>query len=298
MSLQQLEFVIARFTAMKANWSATVSLEQMRRDLDSLAVGFPAPAQFRTEPISAGGVEAEWIDTPSVDFTKTLLYFHGGGFAVGSLRGTRNFAAHLSVATGARVLVAGYRLAPEFTFPAPLEDAESAYRWLLSQGQPPARIALCGDSAGGGLALALIARLLAAGIALPSCAILFTPWADLRCGAASYELLRDRDPVANREMAQMMAATYLGADGRPDDPRATPVLADFKGFCPLFIQGAGRDVFRDDARAIQERATDAGVDSLLDEWPEMIHTWQLYASVLDEARQALAKARKFLSRHW
>jgi monoterpene epsilon-lactone hydrolase len=264
MSLQQLESVIARFTAMKANWSATVSLEQMRRDLDILSMGFPAPAQSRTEPVSAGGVEAEWLDTPSVDSTKTILYFHGGGFAVGSISGTRHFAAHLSAATAARVLVVGYRLAPEFTFPAPLEDAESAYRWLLSQGQPPGKVALCGDSAGGGLALALIGRLLAAGIALPSCAILFTPWADLRCGAASYDLLRDRDPVGNREMAQMMAATYLGAAGKPDDPRATPVLADFKGYCPLLIQAAGRDVFRDDARAIQERATAAGVDSVLD----------------------------------
>ena len=298
MSAEELDAVIARFAAMKAGWGTAVTLEQMRSGLDDLYASYAPVAGFNAEPVRAGGVPAEWVRAPGVASDEVILYFHGGGFAVGSLRGSRHYAARLSAATRTAVLVLDYRLAPEHTFPAQIDDAEASYRWLLSLGKTGAQIALQGDSAGACLALALLARLRSAGAPMPACAALLTPWADMRCEAQSYDTLKHEDPVANREMALMMAATYLGASGRADDPNATPVLGDFSGFCPLLIQAAGRDVFRDDARAIDRCAQRAGVPCELQEWPGMIHQWQLYAAELAEARQALEKVGQFLSRHF
>jgi monoterpene epsilon-lactone hydrolase len=298
MSAEQLNAIIVRFGAMKARWGTTVTLQQMRSDLDDLYASYaPAPG-FNAEPVCAGGVNAEWVAAPGLASGQVILYFHGGGFAVGSLRGSRHYAAQLSAATRTPVLVLDYRLAPEHTFPAQIEDAEAAYRWLLSLGKTGAQIALQGDSAGACLALALLARLRSTAAPMPACAALLTPWADLRCQGQSYDTLKDEDPVANREMALMMAATYLGASGKAEDPRATPVLDDFTGFCPLLIQAAARDVFRDDARAIHACAGRAGVLCEIEEWPGMIHQWQLYAADLAEGRQALEKVNQFLSRHF
>ncbi len=298
MSTEQLDAIITRFGAMKAGWGSTVTLERMRSDLDDLYASYAAAPGFKAQPVLAGGVPAEWISAPGLSSDRVILYFHGGGFAVGSLRGSRHYAAQLSDTTRTPVLVLDYRLAPEHTFPAQIEDAEAAYRWLLSLGKTGAQIALQGDSAGACLALALLACLRSTAAPMPACAALLTPWADMRCQGQSYDTLKDEDPVANREMALMMAATYLGASGNAEDPRATPVLGDFSSFCPLLIQAAARDVFRDDARAIDACARRAGVPCELEEWPGMIHQWQLYAAELAEARQALEKVSQFLSRHF
>jgi monoterpene epsilon-lactone hydrolase len=298
MSNQHLDAIIARFGAMKAEWGANVTLEQMRADLDDLYASYAPVPGFIAEPVHAGGIRAERVTAPGIASDRVILYFHGGGFAVGSLRGSRHYAAQLSAATRTPILVLDYRLAPEHTFPAQIEDAEAAYRWLLSLGKTGAQIALQGDSAGACLALSLLARLRSTGAPMPACAALLTPWADMRCEGQSYDTLRHEDPVADRETALMMAATYLGSSGKPEDPRATPILGDFSGFCPLLIQAAARDVFRDDARAIAACARRAGVPCELEEWPGMIHQWQLYAAELAEARQALEKVDRFLARHF
>jgi monoterpene epsilon-lactone hydrolase len=298
-SLQQLEAIIARFSAMKAGWDESVTLERMRSDLDNLHSRFAPVAGFRAQAITENGVAAEWVEAtasrPALD--RVILYLHGGGFAVGSLAASRHFASHLAAAAQARVLVVGYRLAPEHVFPAQIEDTLTAYRWLLSQGYLPERIIVAGDSAGGALVLASLSGLAQGATRLPSCAVLLTPWVDMRCGGETYATNRDKDPVANREMAQMMAGMYLGENGKVDDPRATPVLGSFAGFPPMLIQAAGRDVFLDDARATHAHARRAGVDSELDEWPDMIHQWQLYAAELDEGQRAIERMATFIQRH-
>lgn len=294
MSQQQLEAVIARFGAMKSQWSATVSLERMRTDLDELHASYVPPFAFDTQPVTMGGVDCEWVAVPESSPDRTLLYFHGGGFATGSIRATRNLAAFLAHAAQAHVLVVGYRLAPEHPFPAPLEDAEAVYDALLASGFDASRLALGGDSAGGGLVLALLASRARYGLPLPAAAVLLTPWIDMRCDAGSYDTLKDRDPIAGREMAQMMAQTYLGTAGRAEDPRATPILGDFTGFPPLLIHAAGRDVFLDDAHAVQARAVAAGVEARCEVHPDMIHQWQLYAGALDEGRASVDTIGRFL----
>ena len=290
--------MISGFEAIRANWGSDVSLERMRTDLEDWYRSFPPAQGMVCNPVSAGGVPAEWVEVASPrPGNRVILYLHGGGFAVGSIPGFRHFASHFAALAFSRVLLLGYRLAPEAVFPAQLEDAIAAYRWLLEQGCEPEEMALAGDSAGAGLILALVGQLQAHKIALPACMVLLTPWGDMRCEGASYDTNRLSDPVANREMAQMMAASYLGPDGKAVDPRATPVLADFSGYPPIYVQAAGRDVFMDDARAIQARARAAGVDSTLDEWPDMIHNWHMYATELDEGKNALGRAAAFIQKH-
>jgi epsilon-lactone hydrolase len=285
---------------MKAGWSPSVTLERMRSDLDELHAGFRAISGFSAVAGSAGGVPAEWVETNASvpnHRQRVVLYLHGGGFATGSIRASRNFASWLAEALRARVLVLGYRLAPEHIFPAQLEDAATAYRWLLAEHYLPSNLVLAGDSAGGGLGLALLGELARSHDSMPSCALLMTPWVDMRCQGETYRSNSERDPVANREIARMMAATYLGADGCLDDPRATPVLAPFTGFPPLMIQAAGRDVFLDDARDVHTQGSAAGVHTRLDVWPDMIHQWQLYASELDEGRRALQVMADFADQY-
>lgn len=300
MSLTQLDVIIGKFSAMKAGWSETVTLEQMRADLEALHLGFAPAADWSAQPVSAGGVPAEWVDvktTQSAVAQRAVLYLHGGGFAVGSIAASRHFSSHLAAAAQARVLVLGYRLAPEHVFPAQIDDALTAYRWLLAQGYAASKVAVAGDSAGGGLALSLLGGIAEQRLQMPGCAVLLTPWADMRCAGGSYERNKGADPVANREMAQMMAATYLGEKGKVDDARATPVMGSFSGFPPLLIQAAGRDVFLDDARAIDACARKYGIASVLEEWPEMIHQWQVYVAELEEGQKALHGVGSFIRKH-
>jgi phosphinothricin tripeptide acetyl hydrolase len=294
MSQQQLDNIIARFAAMKAGWGEAVSLARMRSDLEALHYSFAPADGMQVQPFTAGDVAGEWVQCGREPSSRVILYLHGGGFAVGSVRASRHFASHLAAQTQARVLVIGYRLAPEHVFPTQIQDALAAYRSILRQRTPPASVTIAGDSAGGGLALALLAELALRGDRMPACGLLLTPWVDMRCNGQSYEVNRDRDPVATREMALMMATTYLGNTTRPDDPLASPVLSDFTGYPPLFIQAAGRDVLLDDARAVHARANSAGVESTLDVWPEMIHNWQLYCAELDEAGAAIERAAAFV----
>jgi acetyl esterase/lipase len=164
----------------------------------------------------------------------------------------------------------------------------------MSQSAGAPRVAMGGDSAGGGLALTTLQEAARFGMPRAACAILLTAWADMRCAGASYDTNAARDPVANREMAQMMASGYLGANGSALDPRATPMLGSAHGLPPMMIQAAGRDVFLDDSRAIADWARAGGVDVALDVWDDMIHQWQQYASVLPEARRALAALGAFV----
>ncbi|WP_281783678.1 alpha/beta hydrolase [Sinimarinibacterium flocculans] len=297
MSSSQLDSVIARFGVMKSRWNADTTLDRMRADLDDLHASFAPAFAFRAQAVTLGGVPCEWVSVPGADEARTLAYFHGGGFSTGSVRATRNLAAFLSRASAARVLVVGYRLAPEHPFPAPVDDGLRVIEALCAGGAGGRQLALGGDSAGGGLVLVLLAECVRRGLAMPAAAILLTPWADLRCTAGSYASLRDRDPIASREMAQMMAQMYL--DGAsPHDHRASPVLGSFAGLPPLLIQAGGRDVFLDDARAATAGAQAAGVEVHCDLWPDMIHQWQLYASVLDEAREAIDVLGRFLQERY
>ncbi|MBN3790875.1 alpha/beta hydrolase [Burkholderia sp. Ac-20353] len=226
---------------------------------------------------------------------RTLLYFHGGGYYFCSTKTHRPLVFGLTKRAGVRSFSLDYRLAPETRFPGALDDALAAYRRLLELGTPAESIVLGGDSAGGGLALAMLVALRDRGEPLPAGAILFSPWTDL---AATGDTLRTHDgldPMFASAAFPKAAKLYLG-DTPPTHPYASPLYADFTGLPPLFIQAGSTEVLLDDARRVADKAKAAGVQVEIEVWPEMPHVWQLYAPMVPESRQALDRAAAFLRR--
>lgn len=290
--LTDLDSILAGFRSMQAGWGADTTPAAMRADFDAWCARFPDAREARITRVSAGGVPADQIE-PADASARVVLYLHGGGYGVGSALSHRALGQRIAFDAQARVVIPEYRLAPEHVFPAAVEDAVAAYRWLLATGTPPERIAVAGDSAGAGLALALLVSLRDAGTPLPACAVLISPFADLECRGESYTTLAALDPIVSREMGLGMGRAYIGA-ADPSDPLASPVHAALGGLPPLLIQAGSREVVLDDARTIERNARRAGVDVRLDVWPGMVHVWHLFASVLEEGRRAIAEIGSFV----
>lgn len=296
MTRAPIDEVIERVRGVYGQWSRLTPVAQMRRDWDEF---FPAaPADTRTEPALAFGVDAKWIDAPGVSRRRVLVYFHGGGFRIGSVRSHHDLMARLSAAADCRVLGVNYRLAPEHRFPAPIDDALAAYRWLLAEGIAPPQIALAGDSAGGGLVLSTVLSQRAQALPLPSALALLSPWTDLAASGDSYRSRAALDPIHQRDTILAVARSYLGEGVDAREPLASPLYADPSGFPPTLIQVGDLETVLDDSRNFAERARAAGVDVRLEVWDRMIHVFQQFASELPEARSAIASIGRFLREHW
>jgi acetyl esterase/lipase len=241
-------------------------------------------------------VPADQIEPAGFASSRVVLFFHGGGYSLGSARSHRALGKRIAFGARAKVVLPDYRLAPEHVFPAAVEDAVAAYRGLLASNVQPERIAVGGDSAGAGLALALLVSLRDAGLPQPACAFLLSPFADLECRGESYASLAELDPIVSREMGVGMGRAYIGAR-EPGDPLASPVNAALDGLPPLLLQVGSREVVLDDARTIARKAREAGVPAKLEVWPGMIHVWHLFASVLEEGRRAVDDLGCFV-RQW
>ena len=293
MPFSDLESIIAGFTQMQTGWGEGTTPEQMRADFEAWCERFPDAREASITRVSAGGVPADQIEPPGLATSRVVLFLHGGGYSLGSARSHRALGKRIAFAARARVVLPDYRLAPEHVFPAAVADAVASYRWLLATGVEPAQIAVAGDSAGAGLALALLVSLRDADAPLPACAVLLSPFADLECRGESYSTLAALDPIVSREMGLGMGKLYIG-DRDPSDPLASPVHASLAGLPPLLIQVGSREVVLDDARAIERHAREAGVPAKLDVWPGMVHVWQLFASALDEGRRAIDDLGSFI----
>jgi len=270
-------------------------LDQFRRGYEEMLTQFgPAPGVTFTAA-QIGTIPGTWATPSSVVDGRALLYLHGGGFALGSSKAYSPLASELATRLKGRVLVPDYRLAPENPYPAALEDAVSAYRWLLAQGTPAASIALAGDSCGGGLAVAALVAIRDAGLPLPAGAALISAWADLSITSDSITSKAGEDYVLNGDMLRGMAAGYLGATPART-PGASPVYANLKGLPPLLIQVGATEVLLDDSTRLACSAGAAGVKVRLDIWPGMFHVWHAWSPRLDEAKEALDDAAEFLDR--
>src|SRR6266511_3961292 len=246
---------------------------ERRERLDAIGSTSPPAGDIRLEPIDANGVAAEWSLALGSDPSKVLLFFHGGGYCSGSIVSHRGMVTEAGRAARARTLAVGYRLAPEHPFPTAIEDARSAYRFLLDQGVAPSKIAIAGDSAGGGLTLALMTRVRDAREPLPACA-----W------------------LISKSYLEELASAYLaGAD--PTNPLVSPLNADLAGLPPLLVQVGSAETLLDDAVRIARRAGAADVRVNLEIWPHMIHAWHLWAAQLEAGRRAIASAGAFIRAH-
>jgi monoterpene epsilon-lactone hydrolase len=253
----------------------------------------PVPDDVLVSDVTAGGVPAHWLTAPGTDPGRVLLFLHGGGFELGSVRSDGELAARLGRAAGMRVLFPEYRLAPEHPFPAALDDVRAAWHWLRTdQGLSAASVAVAGDSAGGGLAVALLVATRDAGQDLPAAAVLMSPTVDLTSSGASMTERVDQDPISTPAMLRQFAADYLaGAD--PKTPLASPLFASLTGLPPLLIQVGTADLLLSDAERLAAAATHAGVDVTLQIGEGLPHVYQLLLGT-PEAAQATEQIGNFL----
>ncbi len=269
-------------------------LAQQRAGFEAMMAPLAPGPEIKREAVSAGGVPGVWFAAPGADPTRVVLYLHGGGYVLGSVATHAGLIARISRDAAARCLGIDYRLAPEHPFPAAVEDACAAYRWLLRQGTPASRTAIAGDSAGGGLALATLVALRDAGDPLPAAGVCLSPWTDLAITGDSAKGGVD-DPLIPLEQLAGMGAPYLaGAD--PRTPTASPLYAELRGLPPLLIQVGTRELLLDDSIRVAERARAAGVDVTLEPGEGLIHVWQLFGDAIPEAKDAVERIGAFLRR--
>lgn len=293
MASQELSMIINMMKSFAPKTEPTIA--EMRAGMESMALMAQIPADVKREPVDAGGVPAEWVTAPGVDARRVILYLHGGGYTIGSINTHRELAARLSRAAAARVLLIGYRLAPEHPHPAAVEDATAAYRWLLAQGAQPSRLIVAGDSAGGGLTVATLVALRDAGAPLPAAGVCLSPWIDLEGTGDSMTTKAAADPMVQRDGLLKMASAYLAGQD-PRTPLAAPLYANLSGLPPLLIQVGTAETLLDDSTRLAERARKAGVDVTLDTWDDMIHVFQAFGTFLPEARQAIDRIGEFVKR--
>ncbi|MGW4908650.1 alpha/beta hydrolase [Streptomyces sp. NPDC004270] len=263
----------------------------------TMMTSIPLPPDVTTTPGRLGGVPVVTVETPGGDPSEVVLYFHGGAYAIGSAADAAGLAADVSRRVGARAVCVDYRLAPENPFPAAVEDAVVAYRALLDQGVPAARTAFVGESAGGGLAVATLVALKAAGLPQPSSAAVFSPWTDLTVSGASATGKAGLDPALTPQALRTRARDYLGTTPGTE-PLASPVFADLTGLPPLLVQVGSHEILLDDAVRLAARAAADDVRVDLQVWPQVPHVFQSFAVMLDEADEALESAAAFTRAHW
>jgi len=274
-----------------------------RKHLDAAAPLMRDPADARYEavvvPNERGGLPAVWAEagTTLPGDAPVILYFHGGAYLGGSPRTHRHLAAALAGASGMRALLIDYRLAPEHPLPAALKDARAAWDWLIAEGTPPGRIALAGDSAGGGLALALLADLTADRQALPGALALFSPWTDMRGQAASLTRNARRDAMLPAAKLAEVVGHCLGAAGDAADWRVSPALARFERPPPTMIFASKHEILLDDAVAAAEALRAAGSDPVLEIRERLPHAWPIFRGYLAEADEDVARAGAFMASH-
>ena len=234
-----------------------------------------------------GGLPAMWAVPKGVRADRVLMCVHGGGFVSGSVYTHRKLFGHLAKATGARALLVSYRLLPAGVFPAPADDVENAYQWLLDQGTDASGVAFAGDSVGAWLALTVQLRARERGLPLPAATMLISPCVDMTVSGQSYIANQDKNPFLKPEVVRGLIRDFLGEGTDPRDPAANPLHADLGGLGPLCLQAGGDETLVDDARMLEEHARKAGVDVRLDVFPGMLHTFQMAAGRAPEADDAV-----------
>jgi monoterpene epsilon-lactone hydrolase len=292
MTSEQLQFIIQALRDRPVQEGRTWA--QMRADFEQQVRSFlVVPPDVRSEAVNAGGVPAEWITTPQATDERVIYYLHGGGYTAGSINTHREMLSRLSRAAAARALAIDYRLAPEHPFPAAVEDATTAYRWLLDTGVEPSRLVIAGDSAGGGLTVATLVALRDAGDPLPTAGVCISPWVDMEGIGKSMTTKAEADPIEQWQELLVDAKAYLG-NADPRTPLAAPLYADLTGLPPLLIQVGTAETLLDDSTRLAERARAAGVDVVLEPWEDMIHVWHFFASMLSEGQQAIDRVGEFI----
>jgi epsilon-lactone hydrolase len=273
-----------------------VGWEERRQRIDEVGSVWPVAGDVKLEAVDLDGVPCEWSIVPGSDPSLVLMFFHGGGYCSGSILSHRRLVTEAGRAGGLRTLAVGYRLAPEHPFPSAYQDALTAWRRLLKLGYAAKRIAVGGDSAGGGLTLALVGELKRTGEELPGCLWLLSPWTDLTMSGATLLSKGAIDPLIHKEYLEELAHAYLPEGVDRKDPRVSPLYADLACLPPTLIQVGSAETLLDDSTRFAEAAGAADVGVTLEIWPHMIHAWPMWNARLEPGRRALASAGAFIRR--
>jgi epsilon-lactone hydrolase len=292
-----VEAVVARLRDTYSRWTRQTSIAHMRADWEAL---FPAVGNAQVQPVEAEGTACLWVCAPGARTDKVLVYFHGGGFQIGSTTSHQELMAALSAASGVRVLGVDYRMTPEHRYPAPVDDGLRVINWLAHQGWSGSDLALAGDSAGGGVALATLLAMAQKNHPKAAAAVLLSAWTDMTISGESYDSRSAMDPLHQRGMMQALSRNYLGKDQDPKDPLASPLLAppEWLGqLPPLLLQVGDREVLLSDSQDMAARVCAAGGQAQCQVWPDMIHVFQQFIAELPQAQRAIDEAGAFLATH-
>lgn len=298
MPSSEMRAIIVQLEEEKAKAAALPppSWEEMRTQYEELGKIFPAAGEARQSDVELGGCYARRFAGQQSDTSRAVLYLHGGGYTTGGIVTHHAITSRLALSAGCPVYALDYRLAPEHPFPAAVEDASSAFRALTGQGVAPSRIAVAGDSAGGGLALACALKLRSEGFALPGCLVPISPWTDLLGETGWGHADETIDPMVTIAMLQRMTAEYMdGADAR--GALASPIHADLRGLPPVLIQVGTAEILLTDSTVFAERAKEAGVDVTLEIEDGAPHVWHHFAPTVPEALRAIERAGTFMRQH-
>jgi monoterpene epsilon-lactone hydrolase len=254
----------------------------------------PLPSDVIYDEIEDFSYKAEWVIPPEEDPEKVIFYTHGGGYGMGDLISSRALIAPIAKKTGIRVFSFEYRLAPEHPFPAAFDDAKKAYEYVLGQGYSPGNIIAFGESAGGGLAVSNILRLIAEGKEAPKCLVTISPWSDLTATGQTYFLNEDKDPLLRGKYLKRLADSYVGDDS-PLNPYISPAFASYNDrFPPTLIQAGSDEVLLDDSKLLYNAMKDGGVDVDIEIYPKMWHVFHIWQ--IEESDKAITAIDEFIKR--
>ncbi len=270
-----------------------IDFSRTRKTMETQNAGRKHSKYVCVEQIDANGVKGEWQVPKDSAKNKVIYYVHGGGYTIGSPESHRVMTAALAEMSGVALFSLDYRLSPEHKFPAPLDDAFSAYRWLLSQGRSPQDIIFVGDSAGGGLLLSLMLKLKSLGEALPNAAVLFSPWTDLTLSGGSVAQNKKSCSMLNDLILEGCTAAYLDGED-PSNIFVSPLLGDLSGFPPLLMYASSSEMLLDDSVRLAEKAKSLDVDVTLNVWQKQPHAWQIFYPFIPEAKRCLLEVADFI----
>jgi len=265
-------------------------IPHLRAKWEKLAARSRPPSGVRIKYVYLAGVECEWIVPSGCQDAPVLFYLHGGAYVSGSARTHRPMVSYLAKQAGMRALLPNYRLAPENPFPAGLEDCLAVYRELVSEVTDASRVAIAGDSAGGGMTMATLLSLRDAGDVMPETAVLLSPWLDLTGSGDSIRTRASHDPLFKAGEMPKAAANYAPED-RLTDPLVSPVYADVQGLPPILVQVGDNEILLSDATRIADKISAAGGQVTLQVWPDMWHVFQYFVGRMPEAQRALGGGR-------
>ena len=271
-----------------------VGWDQRRQRIEEVGAAWPVADDIELERVDIDGLPGEWSIAPGSDASRVLLYFHGGGYCSGSILSHRRLVTEAGRAAKVRTLAIEYRLAPEHPFPAALDDASSAWHFLRRSGIAARHLAVGGDSAGGGLTVALINQLRKAGESIPGCAWLISPWTDLTLSGSTLATKDAVDPIIHRTYLAELTEAYLPETFDRRDPRVSPLFADLGGLPPTLIQVGACETLLEDSTRFARAAGAANVAVTLQIWPDMIHAFPMWNAHLEPGRRALAEAGRFI----